>query len=72
MLGLLYIFLHQVCAKLKEELISAKQEDKTNAAADEMEEKETTEEITRLPRTLQLELELKEALCRHLPDSESK
>ena len=49
-----------------------KQEHEKTMAAYAKEEKEIREENLRLQRRLQLEMERREALCRHLSESESR
>merc|ERR1712223_2192191 len=63
--------LKQECVRLKHQLISGKQEHEKKMAAYAKEEKEIREENLRLQRRLQLEMERREALCRHLSESES-
>ena len=57
---------------MKHQLISGKQEHEKKMAAYAKEEKEIREENLRLQRRLQLEMERREALCRHLSESESR
>lgn len=64
--------LKQECARLKHQLIAGKQEHEKKMAAYAREEREIREENLRLQRRLQLELERREALCRHLSESESR
>ena len=64
--------LKQECVRLKHQLISGKQEHEKKMAAYAKEEKEIREENLRLQRRLQLEMERREALCRHLSESESR
>lgn len=64
--------LRQECAKLKQQLALGKQEHEKKMAAYAKEEKEIREENLRLQRRLQLEMERREALCRHLSESESR
>merc|ERR1712088_886622 len=63
--------LKQECVRLKHQLLSGKQEHEKKMAAYAKEEKEIREENLRLQRRLQLEMERREALCRHLSESES-
>merc|ERR1719210_2740774 len=64
--------LKQECVRLKHQLISGKQEHEKKMAAYAKEEKEIREENLRLQRRLQLEMERREALCRHLSEAESR
>ena len=64
--------LRQECARLKQQLILGKQEHEQKMAAYAKEEREIREENLRLQRRLQLEMERREALCRHLSESESR
>jgi len=59
------------CARLKHTLATAKGEHEAKMAEFVREEKEIKEENLRLQRRLQLEMERREALCRHLSESES-
>merc|ERR1719210_2715890 len=59
------------CAKLRHQLSIAKCENEKKMAEFVKEEKEIKEENLRLQRRLQLEMERREALCRHLSESES-
>merc|ERR1719510_2557423 len=63
--------LKKECVRLKQELISGKEEHQRKMAEYEREEKEIKDENLRLQRRLQLEMERREALCRHLSESES-
>ncbi len=59
-------------ARLKKQLEAGKAEHERQMAEFEKEEKEIKEENLRLQRRLQLEMERREALCRHLSESESR
>jgi len=59
------------CGRLKHQLSLAKCEHEQKMAEFVKEEKEIKEENLRLQRRLQLEMERREALCRHLSESES-
>jgi len=59
------------CSRLKQQLSIAKGEHERKMAEFVREEKEIKEENLRLQRRLQLEMERREALCRHLSESES-
>lgn len=59
------------CARLKQQLNIGKAEHERKMAEYAKEEKEIREENLRLQRRLQLEMERREALCRHLSESES-
>jgi len=63
--------LRQECARLKQSLTVEEQEHQKKMAEFEKEEKHVREENLRLQRRLQLEMERREALCRHLSESES-
>ena len=63
--------LKKECARLKQQLISGKEEHEKKMAEYAKEEKETKDENLRLQRRLQLEVERREALCRQLSESES-
>ena len=63
--------LRQECAKLKTQLVDEEQKHKQRMSEFEKEEKHIREENLRLQRKLQLEMERREALCRHLSESES-
>jgi len=63
--------LRQECARLKQSLTVEEQEHQRKMAEFEKEEKHVREENLRLQRRLQLEMERREALCRHLSESES-
>ena len=69
---ILFFLPSQECARLKQQLLSGKQEHEKKMAAYAKEEKEIREENLRLQRRLQLEMERREALCRHLSESESR
>ncbi|XP_013780606.1 coiled-coil domain-containing protein 6-like [Limulus polyphemus] len=58
-------------AKLKMQLLNAQQEHSEKMAQFAMDEKQIREENIRLQRKLQMETERREALCRHLSESES-
>lgn len=58
-------------AKLKTQLLNAQQEHSEKMAQFAMEERHGREENIRLQRKLQMEVERREALCRHLSESES-
>lgn len=58
-------------AKLKTQLLNAQQEHSEKMAQFAMEERHGREENLRLQRKLQMEVERREALCRHLSESES-
>lgn len=64
--------LRQEVTRLKTQLEAGKAEHKRKMAAYAKEEQEIREENLRLQRRLQLELERREALCRHLSESESR
>ena len=64
--------LRQECGRLKHQLAVGQQEHEKKMAAYAKEEKEIREENLRLQRRLQLEMERREALCRHLSESESR
>ncbi|KAG8192179.1 hypothetical protein JTE90_027817 [Oedothorax gibbosus] len=57
--------------KLKTQLLNAQQEHSEKMAQFAMEERHGREENIRLQRKLQMEVERREALCRHLSESES-
>ena len=59
-------------ARLKRQLDAGKAEHERKMAAYAKEEQEIREENLRLQRRLQLEMERREALCRHLSESESR
>jgi len=63
--------LRQEVARLKRQLDAGKAEHERKMAAYAKEEQEIREENLRLQRRLQLEMERREALCRHLSESES-
>jgi len=63
--------LRQECAKLKHQLADEELKHKQRMSEFEKEEKHIREENLRLQRKLQLEMERREALCRHLSESES-
>jgi len=63
--------LRQEVARLKKQLEAGKAEHERKMAAYAKEEQEIREENLRLQRRLQLEMERREALCRHLSESES-
>jgi len=63
--------LRQECAKLKQQLCVEELNHKKKMSEFEKEEKQIREENLRLQRKLQLEMERREALCRHLSESES-
>jgi len=63
--------LRQECAKLKYQLADEELRHKQRMSEFEKEEKHIREENLRLQRKLQLEMERREALCRHLSESES-
>ena len=63
--------LRQECAKLKYQLADEELKHKQRMSEFEKEEKHIREENLRLQRKLQLEMERREALCRHLSESES-
>merc|ERR1719510_2463413 len=63
--------LRQECAKLKHQLADEELRHKQRMSEFEKEEKHIREENLRLQRKLQLEMERREALCRHLSESES-
>ncbi|XP_054721659.1 coiled-coil domain-containing protein 6-like [Uloborus diversus] len=58
-------------AKLKMQLLNAQQEHSEKMALFVMEEKNVRDENVRLQKRLQMEVERREALCRHLSESES-
>ncbi|XP_015920442.1 coiled-coil domain-containing protein 6 [Parasteatoda tepidariorum] len=58
-------------AKLKMQLLNAQQEHSEKMAQFAMEEKNVKDENIRLQRRLQMEVDRREALCRHLSESES-
>lgn len=58
-------------AKLKTQLLNVQQEHSEKMAQFALEEKQIREENIRLQRKLQMEMERREALCRHLSESES-
>ncbi|KAG1679925.1 Coiled-coil domain-containing protein 6 [Nymphon striatum] len=58
-------------SKLKTQLLNAQQEHSEKMAQYAMEEKQIREENLRLQRKLQLEMDRRESLCRHLSESES-
>ncbi|GIY82402.1 coiled-coil domain-containing protein 6 [Caerostris darwini] len=58
-------------AKLKTQLLNAQQEHSEKMAQFAMEERHVREENLRLQRKLQMEVDRREALCRHLSESES-
>ena len=59
-------------ARLKRQLEAGKAEHERKMRAYAKEEQEIREENLRLQRRLQLEMERREALCRHLSESESR
>lgn len=63
--------LRQECARLKQQLSMEELEHQKKMSGFEREEKHIREENLRLQRKLQLEMERREALCRHLSESES-
>ncbi len=63
--------LRQEVARLKRQLQAGRAEHERKKAAFAKEEQEIREENLRLQRRLQLEMERREALCRHLSESES-
>lgn len=63
--------LRQECARLKTQLVDEETKHKQKTSELEKEEKHIREENLRLQRKLQLEMERREALCRHLSESES-
>merc|ERR1719193_2043340 len=63
--------LRQECAKLKQQLTVGELNHRRKMSEFEKEEKHIREENLRLQRKLQLEMERREALCRHLSESES-
>merc|ERR1712088_645010 len=63
--------LRQEVARLKKQLDAGKAEHERKMAAYAKEEQDIREENLRLQRRLQLEMERREALCRHLSESES-
>ena len=63
--------LKKECARLKQQLISGKEEHEKKMAEYAKEEKDIKGENLRLQRRLQLEMERREALCRQLSESES-
>jgi len=63
--------LRQECAKLKNQLTEEELRHRQKMSEFEKEEKHIREENLRLQRKLQLEMERREALCRHLSESES-
>ncbi|GFY11056.1 coiled-coil domain-containing protein 6 [Trichonephila clavipes] len=58
-------------AKLKMQLLNAQQEHSEKMAQFALEEKNVRDENIRLQRRLQMEMDRREALCRHLSESES-
>ena len=62
----------QEVARLKRQLDAGKAEHERKMAAYAKEEQGIREENLRLQRRLQLEMERREALCRHLSESESR
>ena len=64
--------LRQEVARLKKQLDAGKAEHERKMAAYAKEEQDIREENLRLQRRLQLEMERREALCRHLSESESR
>lgn len=58
-------------AKLKMQLLNAQQEHSEKMAQFALEEKHVRDQNVRLQRRLQMEMERREALCRHLSESES-
>ena len=60
------------CFSLKRQLELGKAEHERKMAVYAKEEQEIREENLRLQRRLQLEMERREALCRHLSESESR
>ncbi|KAG8185714.1 hypothetical protein JTE90_000703 [Oedothorax gibbosus] len=58
-------------AKLKMQLLNAQQEHSEKMVQFAMEEKNVRDENVRLQRRLQMEVDRREALCRHLSESES-
>jgi len=63
--------LRQECARLKQQLAVEEVDHQKKMSEFEKEEKHIREENLRLQRKLQLEMERREALCRHLSESES-
>jgi len=63
--------LRQECAKLKQQLTVGELNHQRKMSEYEKEERHIREENLRLQRKLQLEMERREALCRHLSESES-
>jgi len=63
--------LRQECARLKQQLSVEELDHQKKMSEFEKEEKHIREENLRLQRKLQLEMERREALCRHLSESES-
>merc|ERR1719153_1377900 len=63
--------LRQECARLKQQLSVEELDHQRKMSEFEKEEKHIREENLRLQRKLQLEMERREALCRHLSESES-
>jgi hypothetical protein len=63
--------LRQECAKLKQQLTVGELNHRRKMSEFEKEEKHIREENLRLQRKLQLEMDRREALCRHLSESES-
>ena len=63
--------LKKECVRLKQQLISGKEEHERKMAEFAKEEKEIKDENLRLQRRLQMEVERREALCRQLSESES-
>ena len=63
--------LRQECAKLKTQLAEEELQHRQKMSEFEKEEKHIREENLRLQRKLQLEMDRREALCRHLSESES-
>jgi len=59
------------CARLKQSLCLSEQQHRRKVSDIEREERSIREENIRLQRKLQLEVERREALCRHLSESES-
>lgn len=64
--------LRQEVLRLKRQLEMGKAEHERKMAAYAKEEQEIREENLRLQRRLQLEMERREDLCRHLSESESR
>merc|ERR1719348_334027 len=63
--------LRQECARLRQQLAVEELDHQKKMSEFEKEEKQIREENLRLQRKLQLEMERREALCRHLSESES-